>query len=396
MKLSFRNKRARHPYSDPGFALLLVMVMAGCAPAKKEAAPTGGTADPGAYTRITIVGDPSPTGVFDPFPVFEGAQGWMAYSGVAYHNSAGNLVQDVQSNVAGSTDAGATWTFVKAVATPQPFTVTAPDTTLCGAAQCTGHLISEVPFLVHDATDPDPAKRWKMFGHRYFLYPAGQASGTSLQYVLGAIYLQTASSPDGTWTAGTPVLGWNGTPPEIPAATNVQSLGGASASCLAMSEGAGIADGGDLDLVFTCIYPSGGTFVQKITLFRSTDHAATFSVVGDLVTPADAPSIGGTMPTAPALVLRGSTPVLLVTPISSAGLYAGCASVDVDDLAAAHVTRASGVPVWNEIFPTQSGQFGGACAYSDGGAANGVVMIQLVTTGAPADPFRIFATHVSP
>ena len=379
-------------------ALVFLGGVAACGPAKKkDPAPAGPTtANAAAYTRLTIAGDPSPSGFFDPYLAFDGTTGWLAYSGVAYHNSAGNLVQDVQTNVAKSTDAGATWTFAQPVATPENgFRVTAPDTSLCGAAQCFGHLISEVPFLLHDATDPDPAKRWKMFAHRYFLYPAGQASGKSLQYLLGAIFLQTAASPDGVWTAGTPVLGWNATPPELTAPQNVQTMT-PTANCIAMSEGAGLALPGELDVAFTCIYLSGSNYVQKIVLFRSTDHAATFTAVGDLLGTTDAASIGGVMPTAPGLAMRGTTPMLLVTPISASGPYAGCATVDIADLATAAIDRVGGEPNWRVIYPTQGGAFGGACTYSDGATATQTLTIQLDVAGSPADPFRVYATHAAP
>src|SRR5438270_704257 len=187
-------------------ALMLAGAIACKGPAKKSKTPE---ANPSTYSRLVIAGDPDVSGVFDPSPSYDAAaaKGWLAYSGVDYVSSGGNLVQDVQTNIASSSDGGVSWTFVQTAAPPRRnATFTMPDSSLCGSPQCTGHFISEVPFLVDDPTDPDPARRWELFEHRYLLYPPAQATGGSLQYATGAIYLQTAASPDGAWTAGAPVL----------------------------------------------------------------------------------------------------------------------------------------------------------------------------------------------
>lgn len=377
----------------------LVVIAAACAPAKKDGnGPGPTTADPSTYTRVSVAGDPSPSGIFDPYVVYPagGADGWLSYSGVLFHSSGGNLVQDVQTNIAHSIDAGATWTFVQtAAAVAANVTMTFPDSSVCGSTSCTGHFIPEVSFLIDDETDPNPNARWKLFEHRYFLYPPLQAQNASTVYTEGAIFMQTAASPDGTWTAGTPVLGWNLTPPEISAAQNVQTLGSAASGCLAISEGGGIARGSEIDLVFACVYLDGGTPTQKILLLKSTDHAASFTLTGDLLANGDTASIGGAGPTAPALTWDGTTAHLLVTLLGSTGLYAGCASVPVD-LDAGTVARDGADPAWDEIIPTQSNRFGGACTWAPGASANGVLAIQLDLDGNPPDPFRIYATHVGP
>src|SRR5512135_2547045 len=89
----------------PLLVLAAGIAVAGCkAPAKT--APGARTADPATYTRLTVAGDPSPSGIFDPYTVYDAGagEGWMAYSGVAYAGSNGYIVQDVQTNIAHSTD----------------------------------------------------------------------------------------------------------------------------------------------------------------------------------------------------------------------------------------------------------------------------------------------------
>ena len=374
---------------------VLLVVVAACAKKKTATIPQ---ANPSMYSRLVIGGDPDVSGVFDPYPVWETGQqtGWLAYSGVDYVTSSGNLVQDVQTNLASSSDGGLTWTFRQTVAPPRTnASFTMPDTSLCGTSQCTGHFIAEVPFLVDDATDPDPNRRWKLFEHRYLLYPPGQAAGTSLQYATGAIYLQTAASPDGAWTAGTPVLGWNATPPEIAPAQNVQMLGASTAPCVVISEGAGFARAGEIDLAFACVYFQGSTPRQKIVLLRSTDHAASFQAAGDLVATTDVASIGGVMPTAPGLAWDGTKAHLLVTPIAANGKYAGCGSVAFDP-AAGTIAKSGGKPAWDLFVPTQDSRFGGACSWAPGASSDGILMIQLDLDTNPSAPFSIYETHVDP
>jgi hypothetical protein len=209
-------------------------------------------ANPSTYTRVSVAGDPGSSGVFDPSVVFPdaGAAGWMAYSSVDYYVADG-LVRDVTTRIAASADHGATWTLRATVNLPEPAEIAVGDISLCGQTRCSGRMISEVPFLVDDGADPDPARRFKLFAHRYFLYPPAHDRGADAQLQLGSINLRTAPSPDGPWSADVPVLGWNLAPPEIQPLLNVNTLGAPMSTCLAVSEGGAAAFDDELDVVLT-------------------------------------------------------------------------------------------------------------------------------------------------
>ncbi len=99
-------------------------------------------------------------------------------------------MQDVSTSLAFSSDGGSTLTYVRTLGSAGIATVT--DTTngaVCSSTTCTGRWVYEVPFIVDDASDPDAARRFKIFAHKYFLYPP---KTPSTFYPLGAIVMWTA------------------------------------------------------------------------------------------------------------------------------------------------------------------------------------------------------------
>ena len=101
----------------------------GSGPAAQSAALTPRTTDVGQYQALTIAGDTSSSGIFDPSLLRTGANElWMAYSGVDYRrNAQSQLVQDVGISLARSTDNGATFAKVVSVGVPAAATVTDTD-----------------------------------------------------------------------------------------------------------------------------------------------------------------------------------------------------------------------------------------------------------------------------
>lgn len=369
----------------------------GAPPIDAATCPSTTAIDPAATPELAIGGDAGSTlGIFDPSIVYPaGAPGGaMSYSSVPDQHS-------IRTRIALSPDAGASWTYVGEANQPVA-TVVAEDGTGSGPLECggtcTGFLISEVSSLVFDPDDPDPARRWKLFAHRYL----AEADNT-LHYRYGTIALQTAPEPQGPWTAPAPLIGWD-SKASISSAGVAHNITAdpAIADCAALTEpgamwrprGAGSA----LELAVGCPYfpPSGAPRI-RIVLLRSTDHAATWSYVGELLSGNDAacldadPSSGMN---AANLFLVGTTEYLAATPGHSDGIYRGCMVVPVDDPEAGTVRRDDGGrPRWDRALVASTGQFAGACTYAEGATAMGYAMpIGFLGTGRP---FRIFTTGVA-
>jgi hypothetical protein len=348
------------------------------------------------YQVLSIAADTSPSGVFDP-SILRLANGdlWMSYSSVDYHNNSSNqLVQDVGIRLARSADNGATFSYVSVIATPSIATVTDTDPALsaCGAAMCTGRWVYETSWLIDDSADPNSARRYKLFAHKYFLSPGRTPSATL--YHLGSIVMWTASAPDATWSMETSLLGWNLTPPQLTPLRNVNAINAAElGSCLLVAEGSASVRGATIDFAFACPYVNGAQIPQKIVLLRSLDHANTFQYVATLLTAADAAPIGATHFSAPALLATpGTAPVLLATPVIG-GNYAGCIVIPFSDDATGQLFRVGTLPVGILYTPTLNA-FGGACTYDRGLGARGI-LVNSVVPGATiaASQFRIYASR---
>ncbi len=371
------------------------MNTAGTGAASTSLQATQSAANMSAYTSMTIPGDPnSVSGIFDP-SIVRAADGtlWLAYSSAHYYNNAASqLVQDVSTSIAKSSDGGQSFSYVQAVGTATgPITVTDTTQSVCGQPTCGGRWIYEVPFLVEDLSDPNPARVFKLFAHKYFLYPP---SVPSTEYILGAIVMWTASAPDGTWSAETPVLGWTDTPPELTGGISINTLHSDLAPCLLATEGSASISGSALDLVFVCRYSSANTPAAKIVLLRTSDHAKTFSYISTLLTPSDASVFkGAAFFNAPALMPNaGGAPALMVTPDNGSGTYLGCLVIPFADETAGSLIRDNNkLPVPILAIPTLSGHFGGACAWDRSLTSTGILIDDLNVNAA--QPFSILATH---
>ena len=324
--------------------------------------------DPTAPT-LAVGSDAPGLGIFDPSLVYpSGASaGAMAYSAVPDQ-------QTIRTHVAVSADGGASWTMVAEANVPEATTIASSDATECPGGTCTGNLISEVPSLIFDPTDPNPNAQWKLFAHRYLV-----GAGVALHYDLGTITLQVAPGPTGPWTAPEKWIGWNSSSAfsSTGVQVNASSLAGTK-DCLALTEPAAIVLPGAIDLAVGCVYLDGATPLIRVELLRSTDHAATFASVGTLLTAADGACLGGTSVNGADLFVSGGTEYVAATPSDDAG-YHGCLVFPITDPAAGTI----GKPI-RAIAPT-GGQFSGACTFADGAGG------YLVDLGAfqSSTPFRI-------
>jgi hypothetical protein len=335
--------------------------------------------DSASYASIAVTGNTSlsdRSGIYDP-SVLRLASGniWIAYSSVAFYGSP--LVQDVSTSLAFSSDGGSTFNYVRTLGNAGIATVT--DTTngaVCGSTTCSGRWVYEVPFIVDDASDPDAARRFKIFAHKYFLYPP---KTPSTFYPLGAIVMWTAPALDGTWSAERSVLGWNLTPPELTPNRVVNTIDPALSSCITVSEGSATTFNGALDFVFAC---SNG-ITQKIVQLRSADHANSFTYVGTLLEASDATSFGANYFSAPALITtETNAQLLLATPVSSrtingsslANVYSGCVAFPVASEQSAALFRNAGTPLAILQIPASLNRLNGACSFERNTSALGVLM----------------------
>jgi hypothetical protein len=271
-------------------------------------------------------------------------------------------------------------------------TVATTDTTICGMAMCDGVLVHETSSLIYDGTDPDPTKRFKLFDYSYVIVPG---SNPPAQHVWGYIGLYTATAPEKGWSSGTKALGWNSTADAVSSqdAATVLSTVSALQDCAAFTEPAAVVSpaSGDLYLALGC---ATGTS-SRVVLVKSSDHAATFSYVGMLLSAADGTALGsttpGVMPTD--LFVDGGTTYLVVSTLGTTPTvqyapsgYTSCTTVAIDDLTTASVHRdGSGNPVAVRKLVSPGGAFAGACAFKPQFAAGYLVPEVVASSTAMPD-----------
>ena len=339
--------------------------------------PTPAAIDPTTAADVTIASDAPAEGIFDPSLVYPAgaAAGAMAYSAVPDQMT-------IRTHLAVSSDGGASWTYVAEANVPEAASIASSDATECPGGTCTGNLISEVPSLVYDADEPDAAKKWKLFAHRYLV-----GAGVALHYRLGTITLQTAPAPDGPWTAPAKWIGWNSSSAysSTGVQVNASSLPGTS-DCIALTEPGALWLPGVLDVAVGCVYVDAGAAKIRVELLRSTDHAASFAHVATLLRPEDATCFApGASINAADLFATNGTEYVAATPSDATG-YHGCLVFALADPATGALHRdGSGRAIVTREITTTTGQFSGACTFADG--AGGYAMD--VGFFADARKFRI-------
>lgn len=332
-----------------------------CEPAPTDlvATATGKVVEPAGDTGST-------EGIFDPSLVYPlGAPGGaMSYSSVGSFD-------DIHTRIAVSADQGATWIVASDANKSVPLSIPSSDATDCPGGMCSGSLVHEVSSLAFDPEDPDPARRWKLFVHRYLVLP------TKLRYDYGHIAMQTAPAPEGPWSEGTVAVGWTSTSPfsSEAAALLVGDVPELS-DCLLMTEPAAlVVPGQGLDLALGCASITNEIEI-RIVLLRSTDHGNTFQFVSTLLTSADADCLGSTVPqvNAASLFLAGGEEYLFATPAGPAG-YRGCHLFRIEDRTQGQVLRDGiGQPIALRRIDIDPAGFVGACAFAEGATAAGALV----------------------
>jgi hypothetical protein len=335
-----------------------------------------------ASLEVPILGDSGSTmGVFDPSVIYPaGAPGGaMAYTSVPNQHA-------LRTRIALSNTNGALWIMVAEANAPELALIPSSDPAECPGGFCLGFLISEVPSLVYDASDPNAAARWKLFAHRYLA-----ESNDRLHYTLGTITVQTAPEPHGPWTPPRKLFG---VPSSSPYTLEGAQVNAATfppmADCVALTEPSALWLPDRLDLAMGCVYPANGTFKIRIVLARTTDHGRTWTGVARMLEAGDADCLPGTIAgssvNAPNLFLGPDGREYLSATSSDPG-YHGCAIYRVDSPLTGHIERLpSGAPRVLRVIAADTGQFSGACTWS---AAGGGYFMDVGFLGA-ARPFRIY------
>ncbi len=344
--------------------------------------------DPGAASLG--YGDPSV------FYAADASVGWMTYTAVAPKAELTRIAQ--------STDHGVSWTYLSDVNAVTQVTVSTTDTSVCGAASCSGNWVHEVSTLIEDPSDPDGSRRFKVFAHSYLTTtPAGQ-----LHYEIGHIDLWTTANPaTGPWVE-TKLLGWTSSSPAsstgvATVVTTDAALSPLLGSCLALTEPGALVRGGTIDLVLGCVrFVSSTSIPIELVMIRSTDHGASWQPVAKVLDVNDAAALGSSTPVGPRVnagdlfevagryYLFATPTAPVAAPINSG--YRGCRLLRFADLDAGMVERCGGAPVVLDTFNGPAGLFNGACSYAEGASGAGVMGLTADTTRTPI--FQLFSTGV--
>jgi hypothetical protein len=303
----------------------------------------------------------------------------------------------VHTRVAVSTDLGATFQYVAEPNEVTPVTVTTTDPTVCDAGSCSvdGVLWHEVSSVVADPTDPSAP--YKLFVHSYVSVNDGP-----LRRDWGYIGMQTATTPS-SWGAEQKLLGWQSTASlSTSGVTQVLTALPELADCVAFTEPGALVGPQGLDLALSCAYSaSPGVVGIRVVLLRSTDHAASFTFVGTLLSASDFACLDGTVPQllGPDLFLVGNQEYIVVSPVgpvsnTDAGGYRACVTIPVSDPTTGTVARTSaGAPLVVSWVTASDGRFTGPCTYAAGATALGqLVPMQFSDESQPW--FRILRTAI--
>ncbi len=353
--------------------------------------------DPRAWPLLTIEGDVSPMGVFDPSLAVsaDGGEVFVSYTSLVSGKS-------LQTRVASSTDQGQSWRWLTDVNRAAPLTLATTDVSVCGAAMCTGTWVHETSSLVLDPQDPDPSQRVKVFTHAYFVTASG-----AVRYDIGSIDLHTTSElTTGAAWRQTRLFGWASSSPQSSAgaAFNISSPGvldGKLSDCLIVSEPGALVRGGTIELALGCVGSRGAERPLSIRLVRSGDHGRSWRFVSTVLDEADARALGAEGPLGPqlnaaSLYEAGGALRLLVSPngpVGNAGGngYAGCTQLRFSDVALGAIDRCGSEPRVEVALKLPSSG-GGACA-AHPGVLDGRALVS-VPDFTRAAPFRILVSPV--
>jgi len=324
---------------------------------------------------------------------------WMAFTSLPRNESGGAIDQGgLRTHIASTEDGGKTWRYV----TESNHVVVLPDSADCKKADgCTSSIVNETPSLVGDGAEPDGARRWKLFTHRYLVKKVGQQPPAIL-YTVGHISMFTAPTPSGPWSAQEDVVaGWPGSDFSSSGAKYLPANAPATQACGVFGEpGATIAPDGSLHLALSCITPPFGDPTLDIVMLRSVDHGATWSYLATPLRGAEVGCFGGAgkRVNAASPFVVGGVEYLIATP-EGPNTRDGCIVVPFADSAKGILRRdaAGRIAPSRHLAPIfdmrDKVHYAGACSYAPEAPATGFTMSRLVIDSTSAT-FYEFATGV--
>jgi len=333
------------------------------------------------FEKINIVSEESRNGLFDiSIEYGNDGIGWLAYSRV-------DAPEHVETHLAKSTDLGRTWKFVRAVNRSSAGSVVIDGETQEGVWRY------ETPTLLFDPGDI-PARRWKLFVHRYFTIPPYKR-GDRL-FDKGWIEYKHATKPDGSWSDGIGLFGKQENNcqvdlallhPDLRDFRNFTELGSI------------VIDGTIYISMDASVSPSGlGKWKnRKIVLVSSRDHGITWNYVGTLTDYNDASALGYAILTGSSLVKEDGRVFLLLSPAGAKGLFKknrghdGTLIVEFDDIRHAKLKRDTkgNLVVLKTYKPYLNS--GGLSDYDEQNTAGGMLFSQINISAMP-EIFQIFST----
>ena len=354
-----------------------------------------GTPSRAQLTRVSVVGDAPANGIFDPSVEFApgSADGWLAYSAV--FGGLDPFGPHVETHLARSLDAGVSWTFERVINTSFSDTL---DLSGSSGGTLPGVWNYEVSSLVHDGSDPDASRRWKLFAHRVFRKTEDNFTEEQNQPAYSWIVFRTAPHPTGPWSPEIALFSSGPLPP--PPYDSVQvavsALHPSLGSLLVYSEPGTLVSGGVLYVSLTGLTAAGP---DRIVLLSSADHGASWQYAGTPLTNTDAALLGYESFDGSALVEHGGRSFLLVTPNNPGLEHDGTMVIPFESLAAGDVEREAGVPRVEKHLPAIPGfpteRRGGQADFDPGAAGVGIFQPALHVEHLP-ELFRFYSTGQVP